>query len=87
MTNKYYLADSKEMDERKKLAEEFYNSILDPEEIPFLITDQASLFDIYAGDNNELIQKVKDKYGVILNISDFSMPFYQLLDFLDKKRT
>ena len=86
MTDKYYLANSEQMNKRKILAEEFYNAILDPEEIPFIVTDEANLYDIYIGGEHELIQKAEEKYGVTLDMSDFKIPFWQLLDFLEKNR-
>lgn len=85
MKNKYYLADSTQMDKRKSKAEEFYYAILDPEEIPYIVTDEATLYDIFAGNEYDLIQKVKKKYEVNISIKHFKLPFWQLLDFLEKK--
>ena len=86
MNNKYFVAESIRMAKRKGLAEEFFNTILDPEEIPFIVTDEASLYDIYIGDERELIQKVKEKYGVDINIKHFKIPFWKLLDYLEENR-
>jgi hypothetical protein len=82
MSNKYYIADLMRMNKRKLLAEEFYNNVLEPEEIPCLVTDEASLYDIFAGDEFELINKVKIKYGVNISLEQFKMPFWQLLEYL-----
>ncbi len=85
MNSKYYIAQTVKIDSRKKLAEEFYIKILDPEEVPYLVTDDASLYDIYAGDENELIEKIKKEYGIILTKKHFRIAFWQLLDFLNEE--
>lgn len=86
MNKKFSIADSKQIEKRKVLAEEFYNAILDPNEIPFIVTDEANLYDIYAGDDAELIQKVKEKYGVNIDAGHFKIPFWMFLDYLEKNR-
>lgn len=86
MSNKYYISDSRKMAERKILAEEFYNSILDPEEIPYIVIDEASLYDFFAGDEQELINKVIEKYGVSIDLQQFKITFWQLFDYINKKR-
>lgn len=86
MSNKYYIADSTQMDKRKLLAEEFYNNILDPEEIPYIVTDEASLYDFFAGDEFELMNKVKEKYGVNIDMRHFKIPFWQLLEYLKENQ-
>ncbi len=82
----YYLADSTEMEKRKKQANEFYFSVLDPEEIPYIVTDEATLYAIYIGDEKEIINKIKQKYNVYISVEQFKIPFWQLLDFLENNR-
>jgi len=86
MNKKYFVADGIEMEKRKVVAEEFYHTILDPDEIPLIVTDEATLYDIYIGDELELIQKVKQKYEVSIAIKHFKIPFWKLLDLLTKHR-
>lgn len=86
MNNKYYLASSIEMEKRIRLAEEFYHVILDPEEIPYIVTDEATLYAIYIGDEIEMIKKIKKEYQVEIDLQHFKMPFWKLLDFLEKNK-
>ena len=87
MNNKYYLASSIEMEKRIKVAKEFYHAILDPEEIPYIVTDDATLYAIYIGDEVEVINKIKKKYQVEISLPHFKMPFWKLLDLLEKNKT
>lgn len=80
---KYYLANSTEMEKRIRIAEEFYHAILDPEEIPYIVTDDATLYAIYIGDEVEMIKKIKKEYQVEIGLQHFKIPFWKLLDFLE----
>lgn len=86
MGNKYYFGSTAEMDKRKLKAEKFYYAVLDPEEIPYLVTDEATLYAIYYGDEAELIKKIKEIYKVDIQLKHFKTPFWQLLDLLDNDR-
>lgn len=86
MNSKYFIAKSTQMDKRKALAQEFYNSILEPEEIPFIVTDEACLYDIYIGTEVDLIKKVNEKYGIKIDIKHFKIPFWKLLDYIEENK-
>lgn len=86
MTDKYYLAKTEHMDKRKINAKDFYYLILDPEEIPYIVTDDACLYDFFAGIDEELVKKVKQTYGAIMNQEHFKMPFWQFLDWLEENK-
>jgi thymidine kinase len=84
MNNNYYIASTKQMDNRRLLAEVFYKSILDSEDIPYIVTDEACFYDFFAGDECSVINKIKEMYGVAVNVEQFKMPFWKLLDLLNK---
>ncbi len=84
--SKYTLESVNEMNKRIKEAQEFY-TLLDEFEQPYIVTDKACLYDIYLGDETELIIKIFGKYGLIIKQSDFKLPLWQLLDFLKLNRT
>ncbi len=86
MTKKYYLASSEEMDKRKALAEEFYYSVLNHDEIPYVVTDDACIYDFFAGDDHELVENIKHKYGIKVKAEHFKMLFWKFLDWLEKNR-
>ncbi len=84
MDNKYSFAESSQINKRKIYAEKFYNTILDPEEIPYIVTDEACLYDFFTGDEFKLIHQIKQKYGIDVNKEHFKMPFWKLLDLLEQ---
>jgi hypothetical protein len=78
-------APSGEMERRRSLAQEFYEAVLDEEEHPIFVSDRASLWDI-DGDEQEMITRIRDHYGVAINPDAFSLPFWKLLDHLQENR-
>ena len=75
-----------EVDKRKLLVEEFYNHILTPDEIPYLVTDEATLYAFFEGDEKIIINKCLKYYQVKLSIDDLNLYFWQLLDKLNANR-
>jgi hypothetical protein len=67
---------------RHDQAMEFYRVALDADELPYFVSDEATLYDLYAGDENELIDKCQHHYGVELRREHFLLPVWELLDYL-----
>lgn len=86
MITRKNIADTSEMEKRQKQAQEFYNSILDPYEHPWLVTDEASLYDITLDMEEDLIQRIYNYYGVIIDEKFIGQPFWKLLDYLNENR-
>jgi len=83
----FMFASGDQMQKREALAREFYSVILDPDEEPWFVSDDASLFDIWAGcDEAEVIAPCHEHYGVRLSRKQFRCPFWRLLDYLQEKR-
>jgi len=78
----FELASSDEINIRLNDAHEFYFNILDPEEQPFFVSDEASIFDISSDSEEYLIKKCFDYYGVKLTCEQLTLPFWQVLDLL-----
>ena len=72
----FEIAGSTRMDERLDLAWEFYESAVDKEEYPFYVSDDASVFDFFSGDESELIDRCRTHYGVQLEEQHLAMPFW-----------
>lgn len=85
MNKEFIIADCAEMNKRKLEAEKFYAVVFEPDEIPFIVTDEASLGSLYLGDELELINKVKDQYGTVISFKHFGIPLWKLIDILEKK--
>jgi hypothetical protein len=86
-SKQFELGPNREMDQRRAQAAEFYEAALDPEEQPFFVSDEATPYDIYAGDERKLIERCKQHYGIELRREHFSLPIWQLLDHLARNRT
>jgi hypothetical protein len=81
----FKFADSIEMDKREEIAEKFYHCVLDPEELPIIVTDKARLGDISTDDDKVLIARIKEHYGITVTQEHLRMPIWRLLDILENK--
>jgi hypothetical protein len=79
-------SDSKEMDARRTLASEFYAAVLEEDEVPLFVSDESTLYDIFAGDDQALAARCAQHYGVVISRGHFEMPFWKLLDQLQAER-
>ena len=82
-------ADDAQMLRRQDLADEFYDALglIDDENRPFFVSDQAALYDIQMEDDEFVVGAVQRHYGFTLRVpEDFKRPFWQLLDDLRKSR-
>ena len=77
---------SVEIDKRADLAQEFYDAVFNADEHPYFVSDRASLYDIFAGDETELVERCRQKYGVRLQEEHFRIPLWRLLDYLEENR-
>ena len=75
------------MDARADVAEEFYTSVIDADERPFFVSDEATAFDICTLLEDELRGRIHAHYGVDLTAADLSVPLWELLDRLQGERT
>jgi hypothetical protein len=71
----------------ESLAEEFYESILRPEEEPGFVSDEASLLDISLAPEELLIEKIKSHYGKTVTRFDLRRSFWSLLMDLNADRS
>ena len=49
----YELSESSEMAKRSEVAAELFVAVLDAEEQPYFVSDDATLYDIFAGDDDD----------------------------------
>jgi hypothetical protein len=80
------LADDEHMRGLEPLAEEFYESILRPDEEPGFVSDEASLLDISLAPEEVLIEKIKSHYGKTVTKFDLRRSFWSLLTDLNADR-
>lgn len=81
------LAEDEHMRGLEQLAEEFYESILRPDEDPGFVSDEASLMDISLAPEELLIEKIKSHYGKTMTRFDLRRSFWSLLIDLNTDRT
>jgi len=82
MTDKYSFAGTDELGKRQDILEEFVNNMFDPEDRPWFVSDYATMYDIDAGDEDELVKRCLDYYGVDLQPSHLKLPLWQALDYI-----
>ena len=74
------------MNRCEKQAKEFFQALLEAEEQPYFVSDEATLYDIFAGDKTQLIDRCKSHYGATLENSNFTIPLWHLLDEIEARR-
>ncbi len=79
-------APTTEMAKWASETDEFCRIVLEPDEQPFFISDEATLWDLFAGDPSLVMERAYAHYGVGLNVAQFKIPFWKLLKFLAENR-
>jgi len=79
------LGSTKEMDTRADFAREFYEAVFDEDERPYFVSDAATLYDIFAGEESDLVARCAKKYGIRLTENDFRVPVWKLLDSIQER--
>jgi len=74
------------MDARRESAEEFFGTILEDDEHPLFVSDVACVYDIWIGEDRDLIAKCQLHYGVRLEEAHLRLPLWKLLDYLESHR-
>lgn len=85
MTKKFDLSPRDEMDRRHQEADRFFRALFDADERPIFVSDDATLDDVFVGDEERLSDRCEAHYGVRLRPSDFGIPLWQLLDHLESR--
>jgi hypothetical protein len=79
-----YFSSNLEMQKIALLAEDFYKSILFDEE-PLFVSDEATLFDVWSGDMEEILERCSAYYGTPVTLEDAKLPLWKLLPWLDDR--
>ena len=80
--NEYSFGETDKLEKREKELGEFLERMFDEEDRPYFVADEACLYDIHAGDDDELSERCEKWYGRKLAEKDFRVPIWQLLDAL-----
>ena len=73
-----------EMQKFAPLAEDFYKNILFDEK-PLFVSDEATLFDIWSGDMEEILLRCSAHYRTPVTLEDAKLPLWKLLRLLDDR--
>jgi hypothetical protein len=76
-----------EMKKIPELADEFYDNILDEEDRPFFVSDEATVWDVWMSTPEELLKKVSQYYEKTVTMDDLKQPFWKLLRQLNEGRS
>ena len=74
------------MNQRSAEAAEFYKWVIDPEERPLFVSDEASVFDLCTLTASDLVQRIGKHYGVSMSGDELRLPLWQLLDLLSERK-
>jgi len=80
--NEYEFGETGELAKREKELNEFLVRMFDEEDRPYFVSDEACIYDIFAGDDEEFSSRCLERYGRTLSPADFRMPVWKLLDLL-----
>ena len=76
-----------EMKKIPELAEEFYDNILDEEDRPVFVSDEATVWGVWMSTPEELLRRVAQYYGKTVTRDDLKQPFWKLLRQLSEGRS
>jgi len=82
MSEQFELGDVKKLNKRQKELEEFLLHMFDEDDRPDFVADEASIYDIYAGEDSEFADRCENHYGYRLAPTDFHLPLWKVLDLL-----
>jgi hypothetical protein len=66
-------------------AQEFFEKVLYDEE-PLFVSDEATLWGVWMGDVDEVLERCSTYYGVPVSFEESQQPFWKLLRLLNEKR-
>lgn len=84
---RFEFAPASEMSKRRAEAMELFEAVLEPDERPWLISDEATMHDISLEDDAALIGRCERHYGAPVPPEHLGLPLWQLLDYLGGRRT
>ena len=67
-------------------AQEFFEKVLYDEE-PLFVRDEATLWGVWMGDVDEVLERCSNYYGVPVSFEESQQPLWKLLRMLNEKRT
>ena len=80
MSQEYQFADDDELKKRQRQLSEFLDRMFDEEDRPYFVSDEACLYDIYSGADEDFSTRFEKWYGIRLTTSDFRLNVWKLLD-------
>lgn len=80
MSQEYQFADDDKLKKRQRQLSEFLDQMFDEEDRPYFVSDEACLYDIYSGNDEEFSNRFEKWYGRRLTESEFRLNVWKLLD-------
>ncbi|MBF0366486.1 MAG: hypothetical protein HQK50_13015 [Oligoflexia bacterium] len=82
MNKKFQYVSDIEIKKRNNDIERFIALVIDKEEIPYFVSDDASIFDISTDDKAVLINRIRTHYKVEISENELHLKLWQLLDLI-----
>ncbi len=71
-----------EIKKRKEVVQKFVDSLIDLEEKPLFISDEATIFDICSDDSSTLLLRIFNSYGIQIQEEQLTLKIWELIDVL-----
>ena len=81
----FRFADSSEIGKRKDAFERLVICVFEPDLRPLFVSDEATIFDISGDSTQEILERIRIAYGIVLTHEQLRQPMWMLLDLLERK--
>jgi hypothetical protein len=71
-----------EVQARATRVEEMLRHVCNEEEFPYLVSDEATLFDVCTLAPDEIVERLASRYGRKVQPKELGLPIWQLVDWL-----
>jgi hypothetical protein len=87
VSKEFTQAPNTQLRERQEALDDFLRVAFDPDERPLFVSDDASLWSLVAGNEDEVKARCQAHYGVALGDREFGLTIPRLLDYLTARRS
>lgn len=80
--NEFKYSQADEIAKRTEAYHLFLERMFDEDDRPYFVSDEACLYDIFSGEDEEFISRCLENYGHKMEPAEFLLPVWKLLDIL-----
>lgn len=64
----------------KRAVERVLNAVCEPDEFPWFVSDEATVFDVSMLGEGEILSKLMARFGVPLQLNELKLPLWRLAE-------